>query len=307
MASLRHIVRKKLLRNSKAFIFFLVFVLVLFLAAALGLRFYALEPLKLNDSSMYPRFKESDIVWICKLPRCIDELKAEDIVWARMKNRETLVRKILAMPGEKVKFYNNGKVRVRNKTRQLQDDEVFIETRKIDVPKKGDTLYMSKLNDVEQDYAINIMIEQDIPFYIKTTLWQGERELPLDMLGALKLENRQVSLKEVDLLPWQDRYLLELQVFQREIGNTPVKIKREFYNKADSSLIEKVVAQDDYYFIISEKLKHSPDSRELGYFSKSQLLGKHVYSHRNIPGIVGNYINKFTTFLKDVLELSSAN
>ncbi|MBR6379099.1 MAG: signal peptidase I [Fibrobacter sp.] len=307
MASLRHIVRKKLLRNSKAFIFFLVFVLVLFLAAALGLRFYALEPLKLNDSSMYPRFKESDIVWICKLPRCIDELKAEDIVWARMKNRETLVRKILAMPGEKVKFYNNGKVRVRNKTRQLQDDEVFIETRKIDVPKKGDTLYMSKLNDVEQDYAINIMIEQDIPFYIKTTLWQGERELPLDMLGALKLENRQVSLKEVDLLPWQDRYLLELQVFQREIGNTPVKIKREFYNKADSSLIEKVVAQDDYYFIISEKPKHSPDSRELGYFSKSQLLGKHVYSHRNIPGIVGNYINKFTTFLKDVLELSSAN
>ena len=307
MASLRHIVRKKLLRNSKAFIFFLVFVLVLFLAAALGLRFYALEPLKLNDSSMYPRFKESDIVWICKLPRCIDELKAEDIVWARMKNRETLVRKILAMPGEKVKFYNNGKIRVRNKTRQLQDDEVFIETRKIDVPKKGDTLYMSKLNDVEQDYAINIMIEQDIPFYIKTTLWQGERELPLDMLGALKLENRQVSLKEVDLLPWQDRYLLELQVFQREIGNTPVKIKREFYNKADSSLIEKVVAQDDYYFIISEKLKHSPDSRELGYFSKSQLLGKHVYSHRNIPGIVGNYINKFTTFLKDVLELSSAN
>ena len=307
MASLRHIVRKKLLRNSKAFIFFLVFVLVLFLAAALGLRFYALEPLKLNDSSMYPRFKESDIVWICKLPRCIDELKAEDIVWARMKNRETLVRKILAMPGEKVKFYNNGKIRVRNKTRQLQDDEVFIETRKIDVPKKGDTLYMSKLNDVEQDYAINIMIEQNIPFYIKTTLWRGEQELPLDMLGALKLENRQVSLKEVDLLPWQDRYLLELQVFQREIGNTPVKIKREFYNKADSSLIEKVVAQDDYYFIISEKLKHSPDSRELGYFSKSQLLGKHVYSHRNIPGIVGNYINKFTTFLKDVLELSSAN
>ena len=307
MASLRHIVRKKQLRNSKAFIFFLVFVLVLFLVAALGLRFYALEPLKLNDSSMYPKFKESDIVWICKLPRCIDELRAEDIVWARMKNRETLVRKILAMPGEKVKFYNNGKVRVRNKTRQLQDDEVFIETRKIDVPKKGDTLYMSKLNDVEQDYAINIMIEQDIPFYIKTTLWQGERELPLDMLGALKLENRQVSLKEVDLLPWQDRYLLELQVFQREIGNTPVKIKREFYNKADSSLIEKVVAQDDYYFIISEKLKHSPDSRELGYFSKSQLLGKHVYSHRNIPGIAGNYINKFMSFLKDVLELSSAN
>ena len=307
MASLRHIVRKKLLRNSKAFIFFLVFVLVLFLAAALGLRFYALEPLKLNDSSMYPRFKEGDIVWICKLPRCIDELKAEDIVWARMKNRETLVRKILAMPGEKVKFYNNGKVRVRNKTRQLQDDEVFIETRKIDVPKKGDTLYMSKLNDVEQDYAINIMIEQDIPFYIKTTLWQGERELPLDMLGALKLENRQVSLKEVDLLPWQDRYLLELQVFQREIGSTPVKIKREFYSKADSSRIEKIVAQDDYYFIISEKLKHAPDSRELGFFSKSQLLGRYVYSHRHIPIVVGGYLNKVTAFLKDVLDLSSAN
>ena len=166
---------------------------------------------------------------------------------------------------------------------------------------------MSKLNDVEQDYTINIMMEQGIPFYIKTSLWQGERELPLDMLGALKLGNRQVSLKEVDLLPWQDRYLLELQVFQREIGSTPVKIKREFFNKADSSRIEKIVAQDDYYFIISEKLKHAPDSRELGFFSRSQLLGRYVYSHRHIPKIVGGYLNKVTDFLKDVLDLSSAN
>lgn len=307
MASLRHIVRKKQLQNSKAFIFFLAFVLVLFFAAALGLRFYVLEPLKLNDSAMYPKFKEDDIVWICKLPRCIDELKTGDIVWARQKNKETLVRKVLAMPGEKVKFYNNGKLRVKNKSKILQDEEVFIETRKIDIPKKGDTLYLNKLNDVEQDYAINILLEQDIPFYIKTSLWQGDRELPLDILGALKLGNRQVSLKEVDLLPWQDRYLLEMQVFQREIGNTPVKIRREFYNKKDSSRIEEIVTQDDYYFIISEKLKHSPDSRELGYIPKSQLLGKYVYSHRHIPKIVGGYVNKITTFLKEALELSSAN
>lgn len=307
MASLRHIVRKKQLRNSKAFIFFLVFVLVLFFGAALGLRFYVLEPLRLSDSAMYPKFKEDDVVWICKLPRCLDELKIGDIVWARQKNRETLVRKVLAMPGDKVKFYNNGKVRVKNKTTEIEDEDVFIETRKIAIPKKGDTLYMSKLNDVEQDYAINILLEQDIPFYIKTSLWQGDRQLPLDMLGALKLGNRQVSLKEVDLLPWQDRYLLELQVFQREIGNTPIKIKREFYSKADSSLIEKVIVQDDCYFIISEKLKHSPDSRELGFFTKSQLLGKYVYSHRHIPKIVGGYLNKIKAFLKDVLELSSAN
>ena len=307
MASLKRIVRKKQLRNSKAFIFLLVFVLLLFFAAALCGRFYALEPLKLSDSAMYPKFKEDDIVWICKLPRCIDELKVGDIVWARMKNKETLVRRILAMPGDKIKFYNNGKVRVKNKTAPLQDDDVFIETRKIAVPKKGDTLYINRLNDVEQDYAINILQEQNIPFYVKTTLRQGDRELPLEMLGALKLGNRQVSLKEVDLLPWQDRFLLELQVFQREIGNTPVKIRREFYNKADSSLIEKIVAQDDYYFVISEKLKHSPDSRELGYFSKTQLLGKYVYSHRHIPKIAGNYLSRVTAFLKDLLELSSAN
>ena len=307
MASLKRIVRKKQLRNSKAFIFLLVFVLLLFFAAALCGRFYALEPLKLSDSAMYPKFKEDDIVWICKLPRCIDELKVGDIVWARMKNKETLVRRILAMPGDKIKFYNNGKVRVKNKTAPLQDDDVFIETRKITVPKKGDTLYINRLNDVEQDYAINILQEQNIQFYVKTSLRQGDRELPLDMLGALKLGNRQVSLKEVDLLPWQDRFLLELQVFQREIGNTPVKIRREFYNKADSSLIEKIVAQDDYYFVISEKLKHSPDSRELGYFSKTQLLGKYVYSHRHIPKIAGNYLSRVTAFLKDLLELSSAN
>ena len=307
MASLRHIVYKNQLKNSKRFIFFLVFVLVLFFAAAIGLRFYVFEPLRINDSSMFPKFKERDILWVCKYRECIDKIKNGDYVWAQMRNRESLVRRVLAMPGEKVKFYDNGKVRVRNKSTNLSGEEVFIETRKISVPKKGDTLYMNKLNDVEQDYAINILIEQEVPFYIKTSLWQGERELPLDMLGASKLGNRQVSLQEVDMLPWQDRHLLELQVFQREVGNTPIRIKREFFNKNDSSLIERIVTEDDYYFLISENLKHSPDSRELGYFSKAQLQGRFVDSPNRLIEKCRPYLNKAHEFFKDIINLSGAN
>lgn len=307
MASLRHIVSKNQLKNSKRFVLFLVFVLVLFFAAAIALRFYVFEPLRINDSSMFPKFKERDILWVCKYQECIDQIKNGDYVWAQMRNRESLVRRVLAMPGEKVKFYDNGKVRVRNKSKNLSGEEVFIETRKISVPKKGDTLYINKLNDVEQDYAINILVEQEIPFYIKTSLWQGERELPIDMLGASKLGNRQVSLQEVDMLPWQDRHLLELQVFQREVGNTPIRIKREFFNKADSSLIEKIVTKDDYYFLISENLKHSPDSRELGYFSKAQLQGRFVESPNRLIEKAKPYLGRAYGFIKDLIDLSGAN
>ena len=307
MASLRHIVSKNKLRNSKGFVFFLVFLLVLCLAAAIALRFYVFEPLRINDSSMYPRFKEKDILWMCKHHKCIDRIKAGDIVWVKMRNRESLVRKVLAMPGEKIKFYDNGKIKIKKRTKLLSDEDVFIETRRINVPQKGDTLYMNKLNDVEQDYAINILKEQDIPFYIKTSLWQGSRELPIDMLGASKLGNRQVSLQEVDMLPWQDRHLLELQIFQQETGNTPIRIKRDFYNKEDSTLIKKIVVQEDYYFLISEKLKHSPDSRELGYFSKSQLQGRFVDSPNRLYKIGLDYLKKAYHFIEDLMELSSPN
>ena len=307
MASLRHIVRKNTLKNSKVFVFFLLFILALCFAAAIGLRFYVFEPLRIGDSAMYPQFKEGDILWFCKYPECIDKVKSGDYVWAQMRNKDRLVRKVLAMPGEKVKFYDNGKVRVKNKTQMLSGEEVFIETRKISVPKKGDTLYMNKLNDVEQDYAVNILLEQGIPFYVKTSLWQGDRQLSLDLLGASKLGNRQVSLQEVDMLPWQDRYLLELQIFQREVGNTPIKIKREFYNKEDSTLIEKIIAKDDYYFLISEKLKHSPDSRELGFFSKAQLQGRFVDSPNRLISKAKPYLKKAREFIKDLMDLSDAN
>ena len=307
MATLRHIVSKNQLRNSKRFVLFLAFLLVLFFGAAIGLRFYVFEPLRMNDSTMFPKFKEKDILWVCKYHECIDKIKSGDYVWAQMRNKESLVRRVLAMPGEKIKFYDNGKVRIKNKSKMLSGEDVFIESRKIRVPQKGDTLYMNKLNDVEQDYAINILVEQGVPFYIKTSLWQGDRELPIDMLGASKLGNRQVSLQEIDLLPWQDRHLLELQVFQREVGNTPIKIKRDFFSKADSAQIEKIVVDDDYYFLISENLKHSPDSRELGYFSKAQLQGRFVDSPNRLLKEGKAYLKKIYGFFKDVIDLSNAN
>ena len=275
MASLKHTVSNLQQKNSMSHVFFLVVLLVLVFAGAIALRYYAIEPIKMVNASMAPRHKENSWLWVCKLPQCIDQVKRDETVWAELRNQETLVRRIIAMPGDTLSISDNGKVSSGKLKFRWRGENAFIESRKIYVPKKGDTLYFAKLNDVEQDYAISLLSEQGIPFFIKTTLWQGEREISVEQIGSTKLGNRQVSLKEIDLLPWQDRILIELQIRQSEPGNAPIKIKREIYNE-DSTLIEKFVVEDDCYYLACGRGSHCVDSRETGYFTKSRMLGRYM-------------------------------
>ena len=175
---------------------------------------------------------------------------------------------------------------------------------------------------------------------IKSTLWQGDREINIDRVGATKIANRQVSLKEIDFLPWQDRYLIELQIRQAEPGNAPIKIKRELFRlksakleltppstssadstagdsiktdsvkvahidssktakadttqkdstKKDSAIavapqkqeeveeyldepLNKIVIEEDCYYLTCLKGSNCPDSRELGYFTHNDFIG----------------------------------
>ena len=223
-------------KNSQSHIF-LLFLFLLFVGGlAFVARIYALAPVKIVDASMTPKFKEQSTHWMCKLPQCLSQIKDQDIVWLSLKSGETMVRRVLAMPGDSIEITDKGRVRTPHRNYKWKGEDAFIQSHSIYVPKAGDTLYFDKLNEVEQDYILSYLHTHGEKIAIKSTLWQGDREINIDRVGATKIANRQVSLKEVDFLPWQDRYLIELQIRQAEPGNAPIKIKRELFRLKPAKL-----------------------------------------------------------------------
>ena len=292
MSALDRKVKSLQRRHSKAHVFFLVFILGAVLAIMIGVRSYVIEPVRVQDNSLYPKFKKNSILWMCKLPRCTDDIKDGDFVWGILRNQDNMVRRVLGGPGDSITITNNGKVYTPHRNFKWNGEDAFIETRSIYIPRKGDTLRFNKLNDVEQDYLISLMHEQNEKIYVKSSLWQGNREMPIERIGSTKLGNRQVSLQEVDYLPWQDRYLLEEQIFHTEPGDSPIQIRREFYDEIDSSKITEIVVPEDCYFLACTKGAFCLDSREVGYFTKSHIRGRYVKEPRIAINTVRHFVRK---------------
>ncbi|OWV10062.1 hypothetical protein B7989_12675 [Fibrobacter sp. UWB5] len=346
MSRLSRKVKRLQRKNSQSHIFLLFLFLLFICGAAFVARLYAIAPVKIMDASMTPKFKEQSIHWMCKLPQCLSKIKEQDIVWLSLKSGETMVRRVLAMPGDSIEITDKGRVRTPHRNYKWKGEDAFIQSQTIYVPKAGDTLYFDKLNEVEQDYILAYLHTHGEKIAIKSTLWQGDREINIDRVGATKIANRQVSLKEVDYLPWQDRYLIELQIRQAEPGNAPIKIKRELFRlkpakleltppptssadsiagdsvktdsvkvaHADSSATAKadttkkdstkkdsavaapakpapakeepekyldeplnmIVIEEDCYYMTCIKGSSCPDSRELGYFTHKDFIGRYL-------------------------------
>lgn len=329
MSALDRKVKRLQRRNSQSHAFFLAIVLLMFIGVAVIIRLYIFEPVKLMDASMAPKFKERSITWMCKIPQCLSNINSQDVVWAKLNSNESQVRNILAMPGDSIEISDKGKVTAPHKSFLWGGEDAFIQSRKIYVPKAGDTLRFEELNDVEQDYVISYLREKGEIVLVKTTLWQGNREISLDRVGSTKIANRQVSLNEIDYLPWQDRYLIEEQIRHSEPGNAPIKLKRQIFHgkiqevfpqdttsadtlkndstKTDSAKtdsvkndsldvdtakiantikpqsikifgdeITEIVITDDCFYLVCNKSYGCPDSREIGYFTRNKIIGRHV-------------------------------
>ena len=321
MSGLSRKVKRLQRKNSQSHIFLLFLFLLIVGGAALAARLYAVAPVKIMDSSMVPKFKEQSIHWMCKLPQCIADIRDNDIVWVALRSGETMVRSILALPGDSIEITDKSSVHTIHRTFRWKGENGFIQSRTIYIPKAGDTLYFDKLNDVEQDYVISYLHSRGEKVGVKSTLWQGDREINIDRVGSTKIANRQVSLNEINFLPWQDRYLIELQIRQSEPGNSPIKIKRKLFHlkptkqqelpeldppqdstatdsstkaKNDSTKIAKVdsmpplpddifgepineiVIDKDCYFIACKKGESCPDSREMGFFTRDEIIGKYI-------------------------------
>lgn len=245
MSRLDRKVRRLQRRNSQSHAFFLFFVLIAIFAASIFARYYVIVPVQIPDSSMFPKFKERSVVWVCKLPQCASSAKEQDYVLAKFYSNEYMIRRIIAMPGDTISISDKGKVITPHRHFKWKGEDAFIQTQSIYIPKIGDTLRFEQLNEVEQDYLISYLHSLGEKVFVKTTLWQGEREINIDRVGATKIANRQVSLKEIDFLPWQDRYLIELQIRRSEPGNSPIKLKRKLYRIKQKELPPTNIAEQD--------------------------------------------------------------
>ena len=342
MSGLSRKVKRLQRKNSQSHIFLLFLLLLIVLGISFVGRIYAIAPVKIMDASMTPKFKEQSTHWMCKLPQCLAQVKDQDVVWLMLKSGETMVRRVLAMPGDTIEITDKGRVRTPHRNFTWKGEDAFIQSKTIYIPKAGDTLYFDKLNEVEQDYILTYLHTHGEKIAVKSTLWQGDREINIDRVGATKIANRQVSLKEVDFLPWQDRYLIELQIRQAEPGNAPIKIKRELFRlkpaklelnpppsasadstnsdsvktdsikvaRADSSKsaktdttqtdttkkdsavaaapakeepeqyldepLNKIVIEEDCYYLTCLKGSNCSDSREMGYFTHKDIIGLYM-------------------------------
>ena len=342
MSGLSRKVKRLQRKNSQSHIFLLFLLLLIVLGISFVGRIYAIAPVKIMDASMTPKFKEQSTHWMCKLPQCLAQVKDQDVVWLMLKSGETMVRRVLAMPGDTIEITDKGRVRTPHRNFTWKGEDAFIQSKTIYIPKAGDTLYFDKLNEVEQDYILTYLHTHGEKIAVKSTLWQGDREINIDRVGATKIANRQVSLKEVDFLPWQDRYLIELQIRQAEPGNAPIKIKRELFRlkpakqelnpppsasadstnsdsvktdsikvaladssksaktdttqtdttKKDSAVaaapakeepeqyldepLNKIVIEEDCYYLTCLKGPNCSDSREMGYFTHKDIIGLYM-------------------------------
>lgn len=342
MSGLSRKVKRLQRKNSQSHIFLLFLLLLIVLGISFVGRIYAIAPVKIMDASMTPKFKEQSTHWMCKLPQCLTQVKDQDVVWLMLKSGETMVRRVLAMPGDTIEITDKGRVRTPHRNFTWKGEDAFIQSKTIYIPKAGDTLYFDKLNEVEQDYILTYLHTHGEKIAVKSTLWQGDREINIDRVGATKIANRQVSLKEVDFLPWQDRYLIELQIRQAEPGNAPIKIKRELFRlkpaklelnpppsasadstdsdsvktdsikvaladssksaktdttqtdttKKDSAVaaapakeepeqyldepLNKIVIEEDCYYLTCLKGSNCSDSREMGYFTHKDIIGLYM-------------------------------
>lgn len=279
ISSSEKLLKKRFISNSQTRLFLLLFFLATVLSASILTRLYIIEPIQIKDLSMAPDIKSKALLWICKAPWCLSNIKSNDFVLAQKRIGETLLRRVIGQPGSNLKISSEGHVKSDFIDFIWKDEIAFIKSREFYIPKKGDTLFLDSLNDIETDLAISILKQQNMPFFIKPRVFQGTQELPLEVVGSTRIASRPVSVKEIHGLPWQEIFLIELQVQKSQPHVGEVKIKREIYSSKDSTKIESIIASEDYFYLACNQGYRCIDSRELGLFSQSTIIGKKI----NIP------------------------
>lgn len=108
---------------------------VLIVVVIVVIRIFIATPVKVDGDSMYNTLNANDIVLLSKLSS-IDRF--DIIVLKENDNNATIIKRVIGMPGDKVKIRNN-KIYINNKI--IEDDYAYGETSDYDEITLGDDEY----------------------------------------------------------------------------------------------------------------------------------------------------------------------
>ena len=150
---------------------------VLIVVVIVVIRIFIATPVKVDGDSMYNTLNDNDIVLLSKLSS-IDRF--DIIVLKENDNNATIIKRVIGMPGDKVKIRNN-KIYINNKI--IEDEYAYGETSDYEEITLGDDEYFV-LGD-------NRLISKDSRYFgaIKKSDIKGKavfRFWPLKKIGTLK-------------------------------------------------------------------------------------------------------------------------
>lgn len=149
---------------------------VLIVVVIVVIRIFIATPVKVDGDSMYNTLNDNDIVLLSKLSS-IDRF--DIIVLKENDNNATIIKRVIGMPGDKVKIRNN-KIYINNKI--IEDEYAYGETSDYDEITLGDDEYFV-LGD-------NRLISKDSRYFgaIKKSYIKGKavfRLFPFTRFGSI--------------------------------------------------------------------------------------------------------------------------
>lgn len=238
-----------------------------------GIRFGVLEPVALKDATLQPSVPAGQRIWICKLPMCLESPPMGSLVLASTRAREPVLRWVLGTPGMVLQFGPLGRVQYHDQFWVWRREHTIIDEQTLRVPAQGDTLYLDSLGPMAFDMATRLYRKQwpEHNITIEVSLMNGQVPMPLSEVGRTTIANRPVSQTEIAGLPWQELRLLEMQLQHLEASEHPIRFHRRLL--VDSLEIKQFPVLEDCWFLVCSRGAICVDSREEGFFTRSDLLG----------------------------------
>jgi len=252
--NIEKIIHKTLKKSSALRAWSVLFLCACIIVFALFLRFFVFSVWKF----------EGKRVFVCELEFCKGKAKKGNLLLVKTSNGNSILLRQIGKSGDDIKI------------------PTPFDTLSLSIPQKGDTIIFENLNPMLWDAAYSLYKEQFPGNKIKTNVSLSssakEKEIPFSYVGKAIISGRPASEKEVPFLPWQELRLLELQL--QKIF--PAIDSIHFIRKPFADSLEEIkdfIVEEELFYLSCEKPEHQRlcyDSREKGFFRKSEIKGRAV-------------------------------
>lgn len=251
--TLKKKINKTLLKSSPSRAWGILVLCAFCITFAIFLRFFIISVWEFDSKKIF----------ICSLPVCKDDSEKNDLLLIETKNGNSIL------------------LRQVGKSKDYINVHTPFDTVAFNIAQKGDTIFFDSLSSMLWSAYYALYKEQFLQKKTKVniSLHSKERELPFSYVGRTYISGRPVSEKEVVFLPWQELRLLELQLERIFPALDSIYFKKTVFE--DSVEVKSFVVEEELFYLSCEKEEQQKlcyDSRERGFFRKSNIKGISIFS-----------------------------